>query len=192
MIRNCGRLLGKKKIEKEEIFHLFGRWTGNSGLLTNSFQRGCQTFLIRVHRIALKERFFEQNICILRYSYRKRTLLAFRWIFFWRGCQNCIPGVEKNILRKKISLKKIISSFHRFFLHCGKTVWPSGKTFLTDFCLNCSLHVHENILRKKNQKSKSFFLFWGFWAKFFLWKFFRRGCEICILRVHKNLFREKS
>ena len=72
----------EKKIEKEEIFHLFGRWTGNSDLLTNSFQRGCQTFLIRVHRIALKERFFEQNICILRYSYRKRTLLAFLWIFF--------------------------------------------------------------------------------------------------------------
>ena len=43
---------------------------------------------------------------------------------------------------------KLKSSFHRF-VQWAKSVWPSGKVFLTKLCLNWFLHVPEIYFRKK-------------------------------------------
>ena len=54
---------------------------------------------------------------------------------------------------------KLKSSFHRF-VQWAKSVWPSGKVFLTKLCLNWFLNVHEIYFRKKVfHRIRSFFNF---------------------------------
>ena len=148
MLRVCRRLLGKKRSKKKIFFHLFGQRTESFGLLTNSFQRGCQNFVIRVHRIALMEKIFWAKYLHFKIFSQEANIIGFPLDFFLAGLSKLHSWCREEHFEEKIFLGKNYKFFSSFFLHCAKTVWPSGKFFLTEMFLNCILHVHKNIFRK--------------------------------------------
>ena len=114
--------------------------------------------------------FFEQNICILRYSYRKRTILAFRWIFL-AGLSKLHSWCREEHFEEKIILGKNYKSFSSFFYTARKVFGLLAKLFWQIFVWTALYMSIKTFWEKKNQNFKSFFVFGDFERNFFSGRF---------------------
>ena len=108
---------------------------------------------------------------------------------FRQGCQNAIPRVWENFLRKMNWFEKKVFSY--FFLQFERKIFG----FLLLFFEAWISKVH-SACPEKNFEEKSFsnyIICWNFWVFFsifsgFRWKKRKQCCQNCVLRVQMNLF----
>ena len=134
-------------MKNSTFFVFFGIWTEIFGLLSK--------FLLGFVKIAFYvsnglfwiKTFFEQKICILSYSHKERTVLAFHWNFF--------GGVVKIVLLMSWrtflgggggSLRKNYKFIHCFETLCEKC-WAFWQISSTRLGLNFILRVLNSIFR---------------------------------------------
>ena len=109
--------------------------------------------------------FFEQNICILRYSYRKRTILAFRWIFL-AGLSKLHSWCREEHFEEKIILGKNYKSFSSFFYTARKVFGLLAKLFWQIFVWT-ALYMSIKTFWEKKIRILSHFSFLGILSETF-------------------------
>ena len=120
-------------------------------------------------------------MCFCQYfSDLERKLFGLPSKFLSRGCQYGIPRVSKNILRKKVSSKKLL-------FHSSLEINENSSSSWSKLRSTCPLeHFEVNYFFSKNFffSEITLNLLGIFSTKF------RQSCQNCILRVPKNVCRK--
>ena len=164
--RGCQKYIRRVQRNIERIFHwkkdgflyLFAFWA--KSLLTSAkhLRQGFRDFNLRVRRKTLREKKWKEKgdfVVFLYFEFKKIGLWAKQ---FGRGCQSCIPSVQRNLLRiffEKTMIFEWISYFER------KCSWFCQK--LTAGCLKLQSTCPEKVFRDKKMKK------WWFPSNFVLW-----------------------
>ena len=150
---------------------LFQKGAKTFGLLTKVFRQFFENCFWCVHNIIMRN-FFRKNLrYFLALSHTEQTFSGIQSIIFQHVCQ------------------KELSNFFWLWTLSGE-VWPFCRKKQRG-CQDCSQHVYRNSLKEISSWKKSWvsFLFseierknFGFLSDFVRW-----GCQMCILRVHKQI-----